>query len=337
MISHRESNFLSYMKAFAVFSIVCAHISLVPDDFSIQTKFLCELVNEIGGIGVGVFFIISGYLFKRKAYEPYKVGEFFRKKIQAIVIPWFFAASLVYIYVAVRKGGSLIEGILSVAGYKSSYWYMAVLMILYLLFMGVIHSKHEQLWIGVCFLLSGISVLLRYFSIIQQDIFGVYLNIFNWTIFFALGYLCAMNRNVLVKIFSNKGILGASGISSAIFLLIPVSYDIGFFSYFSFWYIPAELVISLFLACICYCLSDRELKMLRYVGDMSFSIYLYHELVWAGLIVYIFNKIDSILLVLIRPVVVVILVLTELRIGELVFKALKKEILYYRFIGARFK
>ena len=62
MITEKESRIIYYIKAFAIFSVVCAHISLVPENFSTKSQYMCANINEIGAIGVGLFFCVTGFL-----------------------------------------------------------------------------------------------------------------------------------------------------------------------------------------------------------------------------------------------------------------------------------
>ena len=70
---------------------------------------------------------------------------------------------------------------------------------------------------------------------------------------------------------------------------------------------------------------------------MSFAIYLYNELVWAGLVVNIGNRFDSILLLLLRPLLVIFAVCFELEIGRWLFGKIKKENLFGKLTGVRVK
>lgn len=335
MITKRESITISYLKAVAIFCVVCAHISSVPDSFSERSKYICGIINEIGAIGVGIFFVISGYLFRRKASTPYDIRNFFAKKSRTLVIPWVIAAFLVYMYVAIRKGGTIIDGILSIMGYKSSYWYLAVLMVLYFVFCFVRKSSNEIRWLVLSGCLSFLSVFLRYLGIIDSTVIGVYLNVFNWCIFFAVGYWGAIKYEIVIKIIQKKwlSVLGAS--IALIMLFVPYSLKIGKFSYFCFWYIPVELIICISIIGICFRLSEKENNLLIFIGKLSYPIYLYHELVWAGLIVAVCNRFDSIIMLIIRPFIVIFFVCVELYLGKIVFGVVNKKEVYYNIIGAR--
>ena len=70
---------------------------------------------------------------------------------------------------------------------------------------------------------------------------------------------------------------------------------------------------------------------------LSFSIYLYNELLWAGLIVNLGNKIDFWPLLLIRPILVLCAVVGELLVGRKIFTLFNKTELFDSLTGVRLK
>lgn len=333
MISEKESKIIYILKAFAIISVVCAHISIVPDAFTKESIFVCTLLNEVGAIGVGVFFCVSGYLFALGKKDTF--SYFFIKKLKTIGIPWLISASLVYLYVAIRKGGSLQGWLLSVIGYMSSFWYLTVLFMLYLIYFFVRKVKHDILLAIMLGIFSIISVLLRAVGIIEQDSLGVYLNVFNWSIFFSLGYLLSkVEKSKLLKLFDQKITIEMTIISSIIIILLPALEE-NKFSYFYFGYIPVEVIII--WSCIGWAniFSNKDCKKLQLVGKMSFAIYLYNELLWAGLIVNIGNRFDFWPLLFVRPVVVLAAVIFELFVGRWFFGLFNKKRLFDNLTGVR--
>lgn len=332
----RKSSTIYIMKSFAIFSVLCAHTAVVPDGFSPVTRYIACFMSEIGAIGVGIFFVISGYLFIVGTSRDKGYIYFFKNKIHSILIPWFISATLVYVYVAMRKGGSLSEYIMSMFGYLSAYWYLSVLVILYVLFYFISQGKHLVFGSIIMIILSGISVGCRMLGVINQNAVGVYLNVFNWSIFFAVGVLVGYKKicwknNLILSI-----LLAVIGI---VFLLCYPLVSNREFSYFSFVYIPVELVIVYIVYLISSVLTQYNnwcVKLLRYVGRSSFAIYLYNDLLWSGLVVNLCNRIDSVILVIVRPFVVGICVILELSIGRKIAKRIGKEALFASLTGMGF-
>lgn len=334
MIEERESKIIYILKAFAIISVVCAHISVVPDYFSPQSIYVNNILNEIGAIGVGLFFFLAGYLFAKKNTDD-KFSIFMKKKIKTLGIPWVVSATLVYLYVSLRKGGSLLGWILSLIGYMSSYWYLTVLFILYMAFFFVKKQQKGNIIALLLMLASVVSVFLRMIGIIESNALGVYLNVFNWSIFFALGYLNCTKNSVLYK--SNKYVMLILAVATiGIIFLFPIL-EIKKFSYFSYLYIPIEIAIIYISIQIAYAISAAKCRILKLLGMLSFSIYLYNELLWAGLIVNLGNKIDFWPLLLIRPILVLGAVVGELLIGRKIFALFNKTELFDSLTGVRLK
>ena len=307
--------------------VVTAHGTAVPDHFSYLSIVLSKIIQSIGSMGVGIFFCVSGYLFAKGTSRYLSFTKFWRKKFTTIFIPWIISATLVYLYVALRKGGTIIEWLTSVLGYLSSYWYLSVLMVLYFAFWFILKSRNYQIICVLACACSIISVILRVVHVIPQDAFGVYLNVFNWCIFFAVGILLASAkemRNVICRI----GYISYFGVIAIVLFLGIRKINI---SYFSWFYLPVE--IAVIFAAICISRNIAGSSAVQKMGKASFSIYLYHELPWAGLTANICNRFDHWLLVLIRPFVVLGMTYLVLRMGMRLFKIVRQETVYCMLTG----
>lgn len=335
MISEKESRTIYILKAFAIISVVCAHISLVPETFSQKSKFICILLNEIGAFGVGIFFCVSGYLFSVTANRNKTFKAFIYNKLTKIGIPWIVSATLVYIYVAIRKGGSIVGWLVSVLGYQSSYWFLSMLLIILIAFYFIQKSSKDILWAFFLMVTALISVVLRSKGIIRQDSFGVYLNVFNWGIFFSAGYIYEKKGTKKIR-FLNKTVPFVILMLTLVLLLVGLpATGIGKISYFYYFYIPIEMIAILVCIGAAIRLSNKKHRVLEMLGKNSFAIYLYNELLWAGLIVYIGNKFDSCFLLVLRPVIVLCIVLMELLVGDKIFDFLGKKKQYEFLTGVK--
>lgn len=316
------------IKAIAVFGVVTAHGTAVPDGFSNISTIISAIWQSIGSMGVGIFFCMSGYLLIIGTSRYLSFPEFFWKKLITLGIPWLISAVLVYLYVAVRKGGSLLGMLVSILGYGASYWYMSILMILYVVFYFVIRSKHYRIYCISVAVLAVVSVLLRRGGIIQQDAFGVYLNVFNWGIFFVAGIFLVEIKNSTWQIIYKAQWL-CYILSFILLLLFAINKKT--ISYFSLYYIPYELLVILSVLFMSKALMKG--KVLVKIGMASFSIYLYNECPWAGLIAHICDQYDIWLLVLIRPFVVLALTYAMLYFGYSIFEKLGHRKLYFQLTG----
>lgn len=313
-------NFIYVLKAFAIFGVVCAHGTAVPGYFSAVSQTVSLIIQGIGAIGAGIFFFISGFLFCRGNSKKQKFPTFLKKKALEIGIPWIVSATLVYLYVALRKGGSIQGYLLSVAGYLSSYWFMNVLMVLYLVFYAAFYYKREKLACYGFIMAALLSVLLRKAGIIAEDALGIYLNSLNWGIFFSAGILVSPQFNVLLELAKKfRGYLLIAG-TMIIVLLGVFGYG---FSYYRWYYILIELFFIFGAVSAAEWFKDSNL--LKYIGKQSFAIYLYGQLPWAGLIAHIADQYDFWLFVVMRPVLVMTFTLCTLHAGYEFFKLVGKE------------
>ncbi len=336
MIEERTSNIIYILKAFAIISVVCAHISLVPETFSDASVYVNCILNEIGAIGVGIFFVVAGYLFGKQIVQN-SFADFIKKKAKTIGIPWVISSTLVYMYISIRKGGTILGWVISTLGYMSSYWYLTVFCILSVLFFFIKKSENDKLFALLLAAMAMISVLMRAKGIIPQDCFGVYLNIFNWGIFFSIGYLyCKIDKYNWNSVKSRIISIVLTVMVLGILLGLPIL-KIDKFSYFSYIYIPIEIAIIYILVELANSLSFKECKILKLIGKLSFSIYLYNELLWAGLIVNIGNRMDCWVLLFTRPILVLCAVIGELMLGRKIFSVFKRERLFDILTGVRLK
>ena len=119
--------YIYILKAIAIFSVVCAHSTPLMDSNSKINVFSSQMLDYLGTFGVPVFFCISGYLF---AGNTRTWGEFWKRKVFTLFIPWICCETLLWLYVVLRKGGiSITAWLLFLLGYHHTTYaeYMAQL------------------------------------------------------------------------------------------------------------------------------------------------------------------------------------------------------------------
>lgn len=321
-----EREFIYILKAFAIFCVLCAHVSFMPDDAPIISIRCGELLNYLGTIGVPVFFILSGYLFEKNKKS---FVEFWKGKFISIIIPWIFCETLLWIYIIVRKSGaSFFKWILFMVGYNHSTYYLSVLLIFYILFWW----KAEKCKFYVMIFFSLFSIMSTGWHIgidfINSLLGTFYLNPLNWAIFFVVGIIIS-NRNILIKYasWSSRNIILLTIFSFSYFFIMEIKDE--YIYYFSKYAIFAHIVnISLIIG-IAYLITNlcKKKKAIIFVGKNSFSIYLLHQFV-TGAVIRIINETNSFVLILMRPFIVLCIVLIMIyiitRIGSGRFKILKQ-------------
>ena len=189
MEKSKTREYIYLLKAFAIFSVVCAHASVEPEQSSTVVYFVIRLMSSIGTAGVPIFFLLSGYLFYDNHYEW---KEFIRRKCISILLPWFFCETLVWLYVVLRKGGISFKAWFEfMLGVNHSTYYMTILLCFFVVFW---HMKKYVNCLLVCMVLSVISILaygwkIPYISEWNHLAITVYLNPLLWMIYFILGML----------------------------------------------------------------------------------------------------------------------------------------------------
>jgi peptidoglycan/LPS O-acetylase OafA/YrhL len=305
-----ETNFIQIGKGLALISIVSAHTSVVNN----KRYYLMEyILNSIGVIGVGIFFIFSGYLF----YSTNKTfGVFLKKKIKTILIPWFSLGTLVFFYVTIRKGGITLYNWLDTLFVHSHLYYLSVLVLFYIIFFKI--RNNQFILIMLC-ILSVISITLT--GIIEIPIYP-YINPFNWTIYFILGLW--MKKYNLLKYLAWKCCkwLPLSGFLYALILTIYLVNGV----YITYWkYAPLlseAIAIAMVFGLAAWCSKRQKKGWLLYFGKLSFPVYLLHTPI-AGIISNLCNRYELYVLTFLRPMIVIGITLIVIEVIIFLGKKLK--------------
>ncbi len=301
-----EKEYIYILKAFAIFGVICAHVSFVQEDADVISIKCGELLNYFGTIGVPIFMILSGYLFEKNKKN---FAEFWKKKLVSIVIPWIFCETLLWLYIVVRKGGaSFLKWLLFILGYNHSTYYLSVLFILYILFWGKI--KNWKLYI--MFALSIFSIVSTGWHIginYMNSLFGTfYLNPLNWVSFFVVGIIIS-KKNLLIKYaeWCSQWMVLLIVLSSTYFTIMVNKGEVIY--YFSKYALFAHMINVSFVMGIGYFfLRYDKKKVLIFIGEISFSIYLLHQFI-TGAVIQITSKINSFFIIFMRPYIVLIIIL----------------------------
>lgn len=297
----KKNTVIYYIKSLAIISVVCAHCNSVPEITSDFCKSCSLILQNLGTAGVGCFFVISGYLFH------YKIGkgkDFFQKKFTGIVIPWIISATIVYLYVYLRRPPLSVTGWLNfVIGNGSYCYYLTVLLILYFIFY-ILPFMRTKIALCICALIGVISSVWFY----QIGSISPYLNVFNWIGFFAVGYYFQINKKSLEKIkvlFLKTRTIWLFAYSAIIVFQVfqskGGSYWNGINSAFSWCGSLALVSLATFVP------EKRNLfsTIILSIGKDSFTIYIWHMPI-AGIVAYFMSKGILSYFVLVRPIFVVL-------------------------------
>lgn len=309
VMDRTESRFIYYLKAAAIYCVVCAHVAPVPNIFGFINSMVCSRVLDcMGTMGVPIFFLISGY-FYAKSKETYL--SFWKKKVKTIVLPWIFCSTIVWFYVVLRKGGiSLMGWFQFFLGVNNITYYLTVLMF----FFFVLWKGRRYMWVMYAciaistlgLILSGVSnpLMVKFTALTSTP----YLNPIHWLGYFCTGVVVEHYTSLLeVGRFCNRMVWLAG-----LFLFASVGIHIYFdfpYTYFSTYAIPNTMASTVFIMGVTYAFKDKEIRWLLRMGEESYTIYLVHQL-FAGGIVWLTSKADIFVLTLLRPLVTVTIVET---------------------------
>ena len=179
MITEKQSNALYVIKAFAILSVIAAHMP-----FGAEHPTADLIRNALGQVGVAVFFIVSGFLYKRTEGDT---KTFWQKKLKGIVIPWILFSLLTFAVSCVLSH-KIPMAVLPkwILGFGTWYWFVPILLMCFALF----KFLDDNVSLVFTILLSIASVMLMSFGILKcNSLFTQYTNVFNWIGFFAFGIL----------------------------------------------------------------------------------------------------------------------------------------------------
>lgn len=302
-----------YLKSFAVFSIVCAHLSPISVNTHIN-GIISWILNTVGILGVPIFFFMSGYFFynNKKGF-----WDFFRDKLINIIIPWIFVGSLCYLFVFYFKHDLSILGYLKfILGYGSYLYYLLVLILLYIVSFKL---KNENYYLIISSFLGIISII---FTIIFSYNKFSYINIFNWILYFNFGIL--LNKFKLYdnyKLFCKK-----YKVLFLILFLLIFNFALLRRININYWNIYGLLLIfcsGISLAGFVQLIKE-DVKVLNFIGLNSLPFYLIHMPI-AGIIVRLTDF--NCFLIMLRPFLTIFITYVIIYLYRYIIKKVKLDTL----------
>lgn len=320
------SNLIFKTKAFAILFVVAAHCSHVGDNADTANSIVSQIWFNISGIGVPIFFFLSGFLiyFTKKDFKT-----FFLSKLKNIVLPWVVCGTVVYLYVYLRSTGiSLLSLAKWLIGDGTYLYFLTDLMILYLITYFFRKNKNA-LWI--CFFVSVTAKILESLSIVDfsYSSFDITFAMF----FFSLGLLAA-NYDVIEKIIAFSAKYHYFGwIIYFAQLIIKICLDFSYPIIFSILFKLLGVICSIGLAENIR--KDKFSRLASNIGKNSFTIYLIH-MPLAGIVSNVCNSFDFALITIVRPffvLAVVYLIIVLLR--KVINNLPKAKQIIYPILGLR--
>jgi peptidoglycan/LPS O-acetylase OafA/YrhL len=270
------------LKALAIISVVCAH--------TVCTYIVAPVFQMLGVLGVPIFFVLSGYLYKGYFESQNSIYCFFTRKIHKIFIPWMFCGTLTYLIMTIcgseKAFISIYSWIQYILGDGSHLYYLTVLILYFTIFYYVPLDKFDLFFISSILLNIYNVIILRGF--ISNYRYTPYLNPFYWIMFFGLGRFISLNENKISYIIRNIGrklnysIFATICITFILFCSFCLKYEIRI-SYFNLYGIIIE-TLCILLAIYSAILFDfahtnsffGSINIFKNIGKQSFIIYLLH-------------------------------------------------------------
>ena len=263
------SSTVTVARAFALISIVCAHIGFTENTPYAITK----IYSAFASIGVICYLLCSAYYYNPKKYTF--VGLLKNKAI-TIGLPWIFLGTVGYLYKAIiGRSFSVIEYLKWIIGNGSFLYFLTILILCFLIF-----YRTNNIILYCAISVNIISLILTATGILVPMISALhitnYLNIFNWIGVFALGMLIKQINPEKLYSFLRKSRFVAIGLFAVAVLLICIfDVKVGYFSYIGIW---LELLGTLAILGIST-IGILESKLFYDISNLSFTIYLVHMMV----------------------------------------------------------
>lgn len=293
-----ETDFIYSLKAYAIVSVICAHVASSPNNLA---PYLVLIIANLGKIGVPLFFVLSGYLSWRNNST---FAQFLRKKMN-IVVPWLICGILVYVisslFGSTRQALDATGMMMFVAGYGSLFYFPPMLIVSQLFFF--VLEQAIGLRTSHCVLVGAIAATVASIYLTaagRLDSVNPYLNPINWVGFFSLGLLLAkatsMERilDIARKYLVIEGVVFAGCISTLVQSNVA--------SYWSVLSLPMEISGALLICRLASCSFSRRTLFL-FAGKQSFAIYLLHMPV-AGLVNMVAARLEYAPVIALKPIIV---------------------------------
>ena len=307
--SRELSEKLYILRFFAIAAVITAHSCFNEIANGIDRYSL----GRFARFGVFSFFLVSGFFYKRT-----NTKEFFGKIFYNLLVPWFFAGSLVRFMVMLITNHQInFDNYFSyMIGNGSTLYFCTMLLIIRMIFHFFAPRDKRRIVIFsiCCVAITLVSLMCTSFGLLPEDYqsdliicqyVNPYLNIFNWIGIYAIGVLfrvyCVFDR-----------IDKDTKLQKFLLVISLLVFSVGYFdkncSYWSHFGIYTELALFLIIYMgISYFYPLLRRKTFLYIGRNTFPIYLLHYPV-LSLLMRVTEFRTSFLAAVIRPFVCIYII-----------------------------
>lgn len=327
--SFDERKYIYLLKAFAIFSVLAAHTAPVTENTIKINNIFSSILTSLGAIGVGIFFLISGYLFSKNKKNFF---DFFLGKIDSIFLPWMITGTAVYIYIFIVRNHGVVSlyGFLHfIFGGGSYLYYLTVLTLLYVLYFKFLRNKK---FLIATLVLSCVSIMLTSMGLLD-GIIPSYVNPANWMLYFSIGIFINEKYSLYqVSTYCKKycvAVVVTYVMNMA--LHITLGYKIAYWSYFA---IPSEILAMAAVFGLASHMVEQKSKIPILLGRESFAIYLLNVPI-AGIITNITNSLNLWYLTLLRPMIGIAVIILFILLYKYILTNFKMPNMAYLLIGCK--
>ncbi|HCM9500947.1 TPA: acyltransferase [Enterobacter roggenkampii] len=296
-----RNNIIDSWRAVAVLLVTAFHVFVWSGSTGFELPFGLDVFGALGNgwVGVGMFFVLSGYCMASSSQKAFsegidssKYGIYFLNRFLRISGPYYVSMIFWYVVINVFNVAYKPTGIIDIVTHlfyvhnfskdtmfslSGVYWSLAVEMQFYLIlpvFIFFIKKVSQKI------MLLSISLVVSLLLNATIDNTLVTWSLVCYLCLFIAGWLCSTHQKSLGKI------LGSSSIFmmlSAIFVLILMYKGLRFDNMTKTYEIIVSCVFSLLLVSSIEMFGERNnflINSLSFIGRASFSIYLYNYVFW---------------------------------------------------------
>jgi surface polysaccharide O-acyltransferase-like enzyme len=302
----KEGNFslpVDLLRTFAIVLVIMLHAAREPiqivDQMSpagVTLWWTVNIYDSLARPAVPLFVMLSGALL----LQPVKLGEplrvFFKKRLNRIALPFLFWGAAYFawrffVYGETLSANSILQGVLN--GPYTHFWFFYLLIGLYLItpvlrvLVAYIDRKTFQFFLILWFLGTAIVPLMGLFGAysLNSNVFIVT----GWVGYYLLGAYCLKVR-VSSKVLYTMLILGLTWTIIGTYLAVGIigeRFSQFFHDGYSFSMIGASAALFLLLAAVPSNMLEerfpRGIRVLRFIGQNTIPIYLFHVMVLESL------------------------------------------------------
>ena len=153
-------------RTIAILTFISAHTTIK------SSVLIANLYSAIGSIGVVLFFIMSGYYYKK-----YPLLTLLKKKGLSVILPWVVIGSTVYVVNSILTSNvfAIDDLLLWLVGYKTYLYYVVILLVCFIIF-----YFHNTATLLIAIILNAISIFLTSLNIMDPIINLAYYELFKY-------------------------------------------------------------------------------------------------------------------------------------------------------------